>query len=346
VPDTPTSRLALYKSASDGSEDVDYTQDIGDNLDKIDLAVGALAVTTSTFPSAPWDGQLVRDTDTDRLWVSNGTSPASGSWQEICTPAASQIFTAGLGSEVSAAATNAIVAYVTDDTANRFTVGGDGRIWWGSGAATLDTNLYRSAANTLKTDDSFAVGTNLTVAGSGAITGNLTVTGNFTASGIGQILVKVKSADTSRASTTTVADDPHLTFTVAASATYIIDGFLYYSADTTGDIQVSWTAPSGATGQWLGNGVGTSVASATSSGGTTTNVTTSWGYTIRAESTTMPAARAFGGIDSGTLLGVQIVGTVHSAAGGTFAMSWAQNSSSSTATKLYTDSWVRLQRVA
>lgn len=97
MPDTPTARLSLYKSASDGSEDVDYTQDLGDNLDKIDLAVGALAVTTSTFPSAPWNGQLVRDTSTDRLWVSNGTSPASGSWSEICTPGTDQAFTGDVG---------------------------------------------------------------------------------------------------------------------------------------------------------------------------------------------------------------------------------------------------------
>lgn len=334
MPDTPTSRLSLYKSASDGSEDVDYTQDLGNNWDTLDLAVGALACTSSTFPSAPWDGQLIRDTDTDRLWVSNGTSPASGSWQEICTPDASQVFTAGIGSETSAAATNAIVAYVTDDTANRFTVGGDGRIWWGSGAATLDTNLYRSAANVLKTDDSLVVA------------GNLTVTGNLTTSGIGQILVKTKSADTSRASTTTLTSDPHINFTLAASATYIIDGFVYYGADTTGDIQLAWTIPTGATGQWLGNGVGTSVASANGSGGTTTNNATSWGYTLRAESTSIDAARAYGGIDTSTLFGVQLTGTIHAGTGGTFALSWAQNSSSSTATKLYTDSWVRLQRVA
>lgn len=346
MPDTPTSRLALYKSASDGSEDVDYTQDIGNNWDALDLAVGALACTSSTRPSVPWDGQLIRETDTDRLWVSNASSPASGSWSEICTPGTSQIFTAGIGAEVGAAATNAIVAYVTDDTANRFTVGGDGRIWWGSGSATLDTNLYRSAANILKTDDSLTVGTNLSVAGSGSITGNLAVAGDFAVTGVGGILVKVKSADTSRSSTITTTADPHINFTLAASATYILDGFLYYSAGSAGDFQVAWSIPTGASGQWLGNGVGTSVASATSAGGTTTDNATSWGYTLRAESTAMNAARAYGGIDTSTAFGVQLVGTVHSGSGGTFALAWAQNSSSATATKLYTDSWVRLQRVA
>lgn len=41
----------------------------------------------------------------------------------------------------------------------RFHVLGDGALGWGSGAATPDTNLYRGAANQLKTDDEFeAVG--------------------------------------------------------------------------------------------------------------------------------------------------------------------------------------------
>lgn len=166
MPDTPTSRLSLYKSASDGSEDVDYTQDIGDNLDKIDLAVGALACTSSTRPSVPWNGQLIRETDTDRLWVSNGSSPASGSWSEICTPGTTQLFTDGIGSIGSATSTVTIASYVDGDTANRFAIHADGKQEWGSGSATLDTNLYRSAANTLKTDDSLIVAGNLTVSGS------------------------------------------------------------------------------------------------------------------------------------------------------------------------------------
>lgn len=38
----------------------------------------------------------------------------------------------------------------------------DGKLQWGSGAADVDTNLYRSAANQLKTDDSLYVGASLT----------------------------------------------------------------------------------------------------------------------------------------------------------------------------------------
>lgn len=60
---------------------------------------------------------------------------------------------------------------VSGDTSNRFQVLADGTFAWGTGAAAQDTNLYRSAANTLTTDDNFtaAVTTSTTglTAGSG-----------------------------------------------------------------------------------------------------------------------------------------------------------------------------------
>lgn len=69
------------------------------------------------------------------------------------------------------------------DSNNRFKMQSGGGLWWGSGAATMDTNLYRSAADTLKTDDSLVVVGNLTVNGTGTSTfaGPLTVTGDVQA---------------------------------------------------------------------------------------------------------------------------------------------------------------------
>lgn len=52
MPDTPTTRLGLYKSLADGSELVSYTTDIGQNLDRLDLAAGFQVVTSSTRPSS------------------------------------------------------------------------------------------------------------------------------------------------------------------------------------------------------------------------------------------------------------------------------------------------------
>jgi hypothetical protein len=50
-----------------------------------------------------------------------------------------------------------------------FQVFSDGEILWGDGTVAADTNLYRSAADTLKTDDSLIVDANLTVNGNAAL---------------------------------------------------------------------------------------------------------------------------------------------------------------------------------
>lgn len=64
----------------------------------------------------------------------------------------------------SLASATAYTALVTGDTFDRYRVYADGLIEWGTGNVARDTNLYRSAANVLKTDDSFIVaGGQLTV---------------------------------------------------------------------------------------------------------------------------------------------------------------------------------------
>jgi hypothetical protein len=52
-------------------------------------------------------------------------------------------------------------AFVSGDNFVRFTFQADGTLNWGSGAAGGDTFLYRSAVNTLKTDNKMVIGTNL-----------------------------------------------------------------------------------------------------------------------------------------------------------------------------------------
>jgi hypothetical protein len=189
VPDPSTTRLALYKSKSDGSELVNYTQDIGQNLDKLDNAVGFQIVTSSTRPSSPYPGKPITESDTSyRTYFSNGTSPASASWVEIPNSSGTYGSNLTISGELrpqnlvrSTRATSTDSAYetrVTGDPVARWYTDSSGKHWWGDGSATTDTNLYRSAANTLKTDDSLVVGTNLTVSGSAAFTGNIAA-GNF-----------------------------------------------------------------------------------------------------------------------------------------------------------------------
>jgi hypothetical protein len=75
-------------------------------------------------------------------------------------------------------------------------------------------------------------------------------------------------------------------------------------------------------------------------------VVTSWGYTLRTETTDIASTRTYGGISS-TAFGVQIRGTIRMAAtAGTIALTWAQGTSNGTGTILYTDSYLRLEKVA
>jgi hypothetical protein len=62
-----------------------------------------------------------------------------------------------------AASSAAYSTLVTGDPNARFYYQADGKMFWGPGSATQDTNLYRSAADTLATDDAFVVGGDLSV---------------------------------------------------------------------------------------------------------------------------------------------------------------------------------------
>jgi hypothetical protein len=57
----------------------------------------------------------------------------------------------------STAADTAVEIAPYDSATPNFTIDAGGKLSWSSGSANADTNLYRSAANTLKTDDSFDV---------------------------------------------------------------------------------------------------------------------------------------------------------------------------------------------
>lgn len=61
------------------------------------------------------------------------------------------------------AASRAFQSQVTGDTFGRFSLGADGALQWGSGAAARDVTLYRSSADVLKTDDTLHVDGNLRV---------------------------------------------------------------------------------------------------------------------------------------------------------------------------------------
>lgn len=350
MPDPSTSRLGLYKSKSDGSEIVSYTQDIGQNLDKLDAAVGFQACTTTTRPSTPYSGKPIRETDTARTYVHNGSSPASGGWVQIPNSASTydadldltsgkQLNIGGSGSGApiaivsSSSGANLISSRLAGDTISRWFVNADGSLNWSpGGSGSADCSVSRTSTGTITVTGSLAVSANLSV------TGNATVTGNLSASGIGQERYAVKAANTTRASTTTKTDDPDLTMPVVANAVYYVEFILAaQSSSTTPNINTAWNVPATATGLKFAHGP-------------TNNATN---FVTRTDTNARVSAHGYTtGLDyiingsgvSVAILEKSIVTT--GANSGTIAIQWAQNTSNATGTVVEAGSYMYIRRIA
>jgi hypothetical protein len=231
-------------------------------------------------------------------------------------PTSSQGSNGAYDAQLTLAGDRAYQTTVAGDANRRMVIYADGKHEWGDGTAGRDTNLYRSAADTLTTDDSLTVG------------GNLTVTG------IGKTIFARKSADESVTSSNTLQDDDHLTVAVVANAVYEIEGFLIYDGSTTGDIKIAWTVPSGATLTWSAPGPPSSASGNTSS------------VKLAKENTSGDFYGAIG-TGAGNSLVLAIRGILRtSSTAGSLTLQWAQNTADATATTVYTDSYIKASRVA
>jgi hypothetical protein len=142
--------------------------------------------------------------------------------------------------------------------------------------------------------------------------------------------IAVKSSATPRTSTTTLAADPHLVLSLEANAVYDFDLDLNYNGGTNGssDLKFGFTGPSGFT-MTFGALVVAIPAGVASVGGTQGTVTTS------------------GTVGTGTPLYARVSGVVTtSATPGSLTLTWAQNTSSGTATTLTTGCKMRVKRQA
>ena len=140
-----------------------------------------------------------------------------------------------------------------------------------------------------------------------------------------------KSANTSRNTTTTPADDPHLTTSVDANSAYEFDVTIAYDSPAGGgtpDIKLGWTAPSGSGMGWhhVGFNTSDSIVHSGDSGAASTN---NWG-------TSSTVKRL-----------VRIQGMLHVAgSSGTFAVAWSQATSNGNDTIVYAGSQLRYRKVA
>lgn len=113
----------------------------------------------------------------------------------------------------------------TSDGFARWFMRADGLMWWGPGNVNVDTNLYRSAANTLRTDDSLDVGTNLTVGGTTTLNGNTHVNGILTTDNrVSGTVVITPVANTPTSTTVTGLTVPGTAFRAQCTANTTVIG--------------------------------------------------------------------------------------------------------------------------
>lgn len=158
-----------------------------------------------------------------------------------------------------------------------------------------------------------------------------------------------KTSDTSRSATTVTTADPHLQFEVVANAVYIWNGWLKYDGPTAADMNIDFTAPAGALGEWTAIAPGHSpVIGSSAVPALITDTQDARGYLLRVESNDVTSARSYGTLGTGIVpLTMQLYGTLRmSTTAGTFSLDWAQFASNATANTVYTDSWISMLRVA
>ena len=148
-----------------------------------------------------------------------------------------------------------------------------------------------------------------------------------------------KLSDTAR-STTTVADDPELQFSVEANAVYRMEGVLYFNGSVATDIEIDWSAPSGSDGSWAAIGM---PQTETATPDTFNSNMSSTG------TTTITSSRAYGVDDNGTgspsTLHVRSLLITGSSAG-TYALAWSVQPTEVGTITMLADSFLYLQRIA
>ena len=145
-------------------------------------------------------------------------------------------------------------------------------------------------------------------------------------------LYAVKTADQSITSSTTLTNDTALFLSVAASATYLLHGFLLYEGGTSGSSDIKWTftMPAGAALRY-------------SYVATPPTITTAAVVASTAASAATGASTGGPGVlESVMMLGTVVTGVT----AGTLQLQWAQNTSSLTSTIMHAQSCLALWRVS
>lgn len=164
------------------------------------------------------------------------------------------------------------------------------------------------------------------------ITAGTALTADNLNEAFGRIIVKPSTESVT--SSTVLQNDNDFSWSVLASATYVLDSYLIYdgAADTAGGLKMQFTVPTAATFfKW--SNYGANSAALTS-------------YNVVAEDAAAGSPRGVG-TNAGTVMSLAPRATlINGANAGTLQFLWAQVTSNATATRILQGSWMRLTRVS
>ena len=148
--------------------------------------------------------------------------------------------------KVKASANKVLTAFiVAGDTVDRYTVDASGKQVWGSGSAEADTNLYRSAADTLKTDDALTVAGIFTPElGIDETVTTYTTTGDVVT--YGTVVLSATAATTYNLPDPTIGVGLRIVSTTTNSQTVVMDTTNGVKFGTTG-VSITFATPASAT---------------------------------------------------------------------------------------------------
>lgn len=152
----------------------------------------------------------------------------------------------------------------------------------------------------------------------------------------GQEQFAYKTADTVRTSTTTLADDPDLIFTLEANGVYRVEFWLHYAAIGAEQFRTAWSVPTGVTGVRSVFGIDSTVSGGTPAGIMRTGV----------HQYTTGAIYGDRNNNSNQCLAIEESIVTVSSTAGTAALQWAQATSGATGTRLAAGSYARCKRLA
>lgn len=150
----------------------------------------------------------------------------------------------------------------------------------------------------------------------------------------GTVTVVRKTAETTRASTAAVSDDPHLTIPIGINKNMIITGMLFVYGAEAGDFQWIPTVPTGAAGVY--HHIGMDLAA---TGGALIGSIRSGAQVFGSGNALKSGVSTLANTPGGLGIPIRIL-VRNGATAGSVTIQWAQNVSNATATALMVDSWI------